>query len=108
MTDAASRWYAAGARWKLMKPGPAISTLLTSSLRGSASTSACASARGLLRAALASSIAALVAKSPWSRVFGRSTTKSGGRESAGRVPLARKASMPWLIRRGGDFSRGLL
>lgn len=80
-----------------MKPGPAISTLATSSLAGNAATSAWASARGLLRAGLASSIAALVAKSPCSRVLGRSTTKSGGRVSAGRVPLARKASMPWPI-----------
>ncbi len=95
-----------------MKPGPAISTRATSSLAGSAATSACASARGLVRAALASSIAALVAKSPCSRVLGRSTTKSGGAASAGTVPAARSASMPWAIRalrrvftRGGGFMR---
>ena len=81
-----------------MKPGPAISTLATSSLAGSAATSAVAMARGLLRAALASCMAALVAKSPCSRVLGRSTTKSGVAVSAGRVPAERRASMPWAIK----------
>src|SRR5690606_29131319 len=78
--------------------GPAISTRATSSLAGSAATSACASARGLVRAVLAMSIAALVAKSPCSRVLGRSITKSGEGASAGIVPAARRASMPWFTR----------
>src|SRR5690606_3634554 len=97
-TPATSRCQAPAARWKLMKPGPAISTFAMSSLGGNAATSACASARGLVRAALAISIAALVAKSPCSRVLGRSMTKSGVGASAGSVPATRRASMPWLTR----------
>src|SRR5690606_5782647 len=97
-TPATSRCQAPAARWKLMKPGPAISTFAMSSLGGNAATSAWASARGLVRAALASSIAALVAKSPCSRVLGRSITKSGVGASAGRVPATRRASIPWLTR----------
>src|SRR5690606_31048624 len=85
-------------RRKLRKPGPAISTVAIASLDGRASTSAWASARGFDFAGLASNIATLLEKSPWLRSLGRSTTKSGAARSAGRVPLARRLSMPWLTR----------
>ncbi len=91
-----------------MKPGPAISTRATSSLAGRAASNACAMARGLLRAALASSIAALVAKSP-ARGF------SGARP---RSPAAkcRRARCRWRARlrcldqsgRGVGVSRRIL
>src|SRR5690606_14580007 len=96
-------------RRKLRKPGPAISTFASRSLGGRASTSACASARGLALAGLASSIAALLEKSPWPRSLGRSTTNSGVAMSAGRVPRSRRVSMPcstsWRTRaRRGVFT----
>src|SRR6478736_5002518 len=78
-----------------MKPGPAISTLAMPSDAGSAATKACASARGLVRAAFASVIATLVEKSPCERSFGRSTTKAGTSTSAGSVPAVRRAAIPW-------------
>src|SRR5690606_7897526 len=86
-----------------MNPGPAIPVPATSPLAGSASTSACASARGLVRAppwlaSLTSSIAALVEKSPWLRSRGRSITKSGTSASAGRVPASRRLWMAWTTR----------
>ncbi len=74
-----------------MKPGPAISTFSTSGLAGSAATSACASARGFVRAGLASASAAFVAKSPWSRLLVRSRTKAA-LASAGKVPALRRLS----------------
>jgi hypothetical protein len=77
----------------LMKPGPAISTRATSAFAGNASTISCASARGLLRAGLASAIAMLVAKSPCSRVLVRSTAMVGMTRSAGSVPDARSVSV---------------
>ena len=52
--------------------------------RGSAATSACASARGLAARGLASSIAALLEKSPWLRSFGRSITNAGRGEVGGQ------------------------
>src|SRR5690606_22462431 len=85
-------------RRKLRKPGPAISTVAIASLDGRASTSACARARGFDFAGLASSIATLLEKSPWLRSLGRSTTKSGVARSAGRMPFARRWSMPWSTR----------
>ena len=75
-----------------MNPGPAISTRDTSSLAGSAATSACARSRGLRFAALASCSATLVAKSPWVESRVRSTTMPVadpvGRSSSGRAPRA--------------------
>ncbi len=66
-----------------MNPAPAISTLASAALSGSAATSASASLRGLRRVALARRMAILVAKSPcWaSRV--RSTSKATSRSAAG-------------------------
>ncbi len=55
-----------------MKPGPAISTFAICGFCGNAATSACASARGFVRACLASSSAAFVAKSPCSALRVRS------------------------------------
>ncbi|MNP55697.1 hypothetical protein D3C76_1503620 [compost metagenome] len=56
---------------KFRKPGPAISTLLISSLAGRASMSFSARSRGFMPAGLASIMAMLLAKSPWvlSRAF---------------------------------------
>src|SRR5690606_9273338 len=91
--------HAVSARRKFRNPGPAIETSAIESVGGSASTSACASARGLDLAGRAISIAMLQEKSPWLRSFGRSTTKSGTTRSVGSVPCARRLSMPWSIRR---------
>src|SRR5690606_4410993 len=87
-----------GARRKLRNPGPAISTAAMSPPVGIAADSACAIARGLLRAGFASSMAALLEKSPWARSLGRSITKSGVARSAGRVPCSRRAAMPCSTR----------
>ena len=89
-----------------MKPGPAISTAAMSSPAGSASTSACASARGLVRAGLASSIAALVEKSPCAAIL-RALDHEVGRRQVGRhVPRSRRVSMPcWIRARRWVFTR---
>src|SRR5690606_3953470 len=83
---------------KFRKPGPAISTAAMSPPVGIASASACAIARGLLRAGLASSNAALLEKSPCARSLGRSMTKSGVARSAGRMPWSRRVAMPCSTR----------
>src|SRR5882757_4960422 len=57
-------WNAAGAMKKLMKPGPAISTLASSGEAGKACTSSSATLRGGLPSGLARASARLVAKSP--------------------------------------------
>ena len=82
-------------RKKLMKPAPAISTLATAGLAGSARTSASASLRGFWRVALASRMARLLAKSPCCASRVRSTSmldvaRGGGhqvfRQRAERLP----------------------
>src|SRR5258708_9333522 len=76
-----------------MKPAPAISTLATAGLAGSDRTRASASLRGFWRAALASRMARLLAKSPCcaSRVLSTSTLKArsaAGTRSSGRAASA--------------------
>ncbi len=61
----------ASAKVRLMKPGPAISTLSICGSEASSGTMRSASARGGWPAALASTMAALVARSPWREVLGR-------------------------------------
>ena len=58
----------------LMKPGPAISTLVTRGSSWRSATRSSARARGFMRASLASTMAALVARSPWEGSRGGSTT----------------------------------
>ena len=65
---------AAGLSVRLMKPGPATSTLSISGSARSLAAIASASSRGFLPASLASTIAALVAMSPWLGSRGGSTT----------------------------------
>src|SRR5258708_4449639 len=86
-----------------MKPAPAISTLATAGLAGSDRTRASASLRGFWRAALASRMARLLAKSPCcaSRVFSTSTLKArsaAGTRASGRAAHAcrRKISVKGL------------
>ena len=57
-----------------MKPGPATSTFATRSSARSFAAIASASSRGFLPASLASTMAALVAMSPWAASRGGSTT----------------------------------
>ena len=77
-----------------MKPAPAMSTLATAGLAGSARTRASASLRGFWRVALASRMARLLAKSPcWgSRVFSTSMVENrrdvGGTRSSGSADKA--------------------
>src|SRR5689334_21732702 len=79
-----------------MKPGPAISTeVIRSSLR-SFSAILSASSRGLALASLASTIAALVAMSPWPASRGGSTTTREKSIPAGQPPsAARPAQTAW-------------
>ena len=64
MVSSSSR-QASSVSLRLMKPGPAISTEVTGGSASSFGLIASASARGLVPAALASTIAALIARSPW-------------------------------------------
>src|ERR1700756_4318307 len=74
-----------------MKPGPATSTdAIRSSLR-SLSAILSASSRGLALASLASTMAALVAMSPWLASRGGSTTTRAKSTSAGQPPSAASA-----------------
>ena len=57
-----------------MKPGPAISVLVTSGSLPSSAAIFSARSRGFSPASLASAIAALVARSPWLASRGGSTT----------------------------------
>jgi hypothetical protein len=66
-----------------MKPAPATSVLAIASFGGSFSTSACASLRGFCRAALASRMARLLAKSPCAGSRVCSTSSSSSRAARG-------------------------
>jgi hypothetical protein len=70
-----------GSSVRLMKPGPAISVLVTSGSFFSSAAIFSARSRGFMPTSLASAIAALVARSPWLASRGGSTTmrlRSGG------------------------------
>ncbi len=95
-----------------MKPAPATSARATSALAGSACTIACASSRGLRRAAFARRSAMLVAKSPCaaSRVRSISTcvAASAGREPAGSAARAPRTSSTSCSFIGAGSSREAL
>ena len=81
-----------------MKPGPAISALATSSSAASFGAIASASARGLVPARLASTIAALVARSPCAGSRGGSTATAprsspGGKRALGLEGVERGVEM---------------
>jgi len=76
---------------RLMKPGPATSTeAINSSARNLAATCS-ARSRGLALASLASTIAALVAMSPWLTSRGGSTTTRDRSMPAGQLPSVASA-----------------
>src|SRR5690606_23826896 len=77
---------------KLIKPGPAISAFATALSAGSAAISASARSRGFLPAGLASSMATLLAKSPW-RLSRVRSIWIDGLASAGTTPCWRRVSM---------------
>ena len=72
----------------LMKPGPATSTRDTSGSLPSSAASVSASSRGFTPAGLASTIAALVAKSPWLASRGGSTVTFRRSSPPGSAPLS--------------------
>ncbi|CDO37298.1 hypothetical protein SPHV1_320017 [Novosphingobium sp. KN65.2] len=76
----------------MMKPGPAISAEVTSSSFASSATSASARSRGFSPAGLASTIAALVARSPCEGSRGGSTVIAPRLSPPGSVPAASSAS----------------
>jgi hypothetical protein len=79
-----------------MKPGPAISMAATSpplSAARTASTIPCASSRGGLPAALASTMAAFTAKSP---CFGSRGGSTANASAAGQRPWASSATWRWF------------
>jgi hypothetical protein len=76
-----------------MKPGPATSAFATTSSRRSFAAIASASARGLLPAPLARTMAALVAMSPCALSRGGSTTMRDWSIPAGSTPSAISASL---------------
>ncbi len=71
-----------------MKPGPATSTFCTRSSDASPSAIACASSRGFRPASFASTIAALVAMSPWLGSRGGSTMTRDWSIPPGSIPDA--------------------
>ncbi len=77
-----------------MKPGPAMSVFAISGASASAATMACATSRGFIPTRLASCRATLVAKSPWSAFFGRSssTVASPASGKAARTAPATRAA----------------
>ncbi len=75
-----------------MKPGPATETAATSASFSSSAASAVASERGLVPAGFASTIAALVARSPWLASRGGSTATVARSSPPGKVPPATSAS----------------
>src|SRR5687767_13124363 len=92
---------------KLMKPGPAISVFATSSFGGIAATIFAASARGLVRAALARRIATPVAKSPCATSRLRSIAGSGGGASPS-VPAGNAAIASFTSFSTRFFKRAIL
>ena len=78
--------HAASSSRQLMNPGPAISTAVTPGSASSFGAISPASARGLVPAALASTIAALVARSPCAASRGGSTATFFRSRSAGNAP----------------------
>jgi hypothetical protein len=83
---------ASGDRRRLMKPGPAISTEVTGGSASSFALISSASARGLVAAGFASTIAALVARSPCAGSRGGSTVTFLRSRSAGSAPSATRSS----------------
>jgi hypothetical protein len=81
-----------GASRRLMKPGPATSTASTASAERRASASGSAIARGAIPAALASTMAALVARSPWLGSRGGSTPTRVRSSPAGNWPAPANSS----------------
>src|SRR5512143_1775079 len=71
---------------RLMKPGPAISTFSTNGSEASSGTMRSASSRGFLPAALARTMAALVARSPWEASLGGSSVMPSMLASCGTTP----------------------
>src|SRR5262249_55171024 len=84
--------HAASRSVMLMKPGPATSTLATSGSARSLAAIASASSRGFRPASLASTMAALVAMSPWVGSRGGSTSTRDWSMPAGSTPSAIRAS----------------
>ena len=80
-----------GFRVRLMKPGPATSTLSISSSARSLAAICSARSRGFALASFASTIAALVAMSPWEASRGGSTT-TRDRSAFGHPPSAASAA----------------
>jgi hypothetical protein len=76
-----------------MKPGPATSTFAINGSARSLPAMASASSRGFLPASLASTMAALVAMSPWAASRGGSTTTRDWSIPAGNSPAAASASL---------------
>ena len=81
-----------------MKPGPATSTLAIRSSARSFSATSSASSRGFLPASLASTIAALVAMSPWVGSRGGSTTTREGSSAGKRARRGRARRAPRCTR----------
>src|SRR6476659_9883767 len=77
---------------RLMKPGPATSTAATRSSARNFSAILSARSRGLVLASLASTIAALVAMSPWVASRGGSTTTREKSMPAGHWPSAARSA----------------
>jgi hypothetical protein len=80
-----------------MKPAPAISTFAMAASAGSAATSASASLRGFWRAAFASRMARLLAKSPCCESRVRSISMSRSRAAAG-TSVSGSAARAWRNR----------
>jgi hypothetical protein len=83
---------AAGLSVRLMNPGPATSNCAKRSSPLSFATICSANSRGFMRASFASTMAALVAKSPWAASRGGSTAIRDCSMPAGRTPSAMSAS----------------
>jgi hypothetical protein len=81
-----------------MKPGPATSALSIAGSAASFATIASASARGLVAAGLASTIAALVARSPCEGSRGGSTLTWARERRAGNAPSDSSADSTASIR----------
>ena len=94
-----------GASVKLMKPGPAMSERSISALVPSAATIASATSRGLRPTRLASCSATLVAKSPWSAFFGRSSSTSGASVSGKALATAARTSSARRAFESGEGTR---
>src|SRR5688500_12870361 len=90
-----------------MKPAPATSALATSPDLGNAATSAWASSRGFLRAALASRIATLDWKSPCWESLARSTTTRAGSTASGKTEGTSVRSASRSRRSRSDFTGDL-